>query len=136
MLSQKWKDSAGWLILFLGFCALCTALLLARGAFAQEVQIGKGLLCDTAEQAARFVALNEKDAATAIQNVNAEYKETACAVMPVAYVRGAEVSTIQTAAASFAIVEIAIVGVFTPFGPRPVPPHKQYTIFAVKETKT
>jgi len=128
---MKLKDRGSWLLLFVGFCLLLGSLLLARGAFAQTVERGQGLLCDTPEQARRFLALLQQDKATALIVVNAEANETVCGMMQVAYVKGEEISR----EGQFLIVEIAVVGVNTPHGFRPIPPHKQYAIFPSKEER-
>ena len=51
---------------------LGSVLLLQSPAYADEVQVGTGLLCDTQQQAERFAALYDGDSAIAIRTVNAE----------------------------------------------------------------
>jgi len=128
---NRFADAYLWFALFIIGCFLCGTLLLARGAFAQTVEAGRGLLCDTPEQARRFITLHQQDKATALVVVNAEANEVVCGMMQVAYIKGEEISR----EAQFLIVEIAVVGVNTPLGFRPIPPHKQYAIFPVKEER-
>lgn len=81
------------------FAWLISALVLmpASAAFADDVQVGTSLLCDTQQQAERFAALYDGDAAMAIRIVNAEeHSPTACGLVTMAYVPGPPVSTART----------------------------------------
>jgi hypothetical protein len=69
------------------------AVFIAFPAFANDVQVGRGVICDTKEQAERYVALFKDYAVEALTRVNAEAKtEHACGVAAIAYLPG-QVST-------------------------------------------
>jgi hypothetical protein len=72
---------------------LLTALLapLCGSAQTTDYEVGTSLICDTQTQVERFVALFSGDTQAAIDAVNAQEKNpTACALVAVAYLRGAE----------------------------------------------
>lgn len=82
-------------------------LTLCLGAQAQEVEIAKGLICDTRQQVEQFVALYDGNALDTAEKVNAaEHNPTACAVSGMAYVRGPGLATARTKDTSFQIVPI------------------------------
>jgi len=86
-------------------------LLMCATARAQEIETGVNVICDTRQQAERIAALLEGDTQVAIGTVNAEARDpTACAMLNVAYVRGAKVGTARSKAGTFDIVEVLVVG--------------------------
>lgn len=99
---------------------------------AQEVEVGNGLICDTAEQVIAYNKAYKGDVAAALEVVN-ENAPNSCGVMGVAYVRGEEVGRVRTRDGPAAIVRIAIVGIWTAGGWVRVRPSEQFTLFVIKE---
>jgi hypothetical protein len=109
-------------------------LLLESPAYADDVQVGTGLLCDTQQQAERFVALYDGDAVIAIRTVNAEeHNPTACGLVTMAYVPGHPLSTARTKDLTFQIIQVLVVGVITENGMRSVEPAHFFSVVAVEE---
>jgi hypothetical protein len=103
-------------------------------AQASDYEIGASLVCDTKAQVERFVALFNGDAQAAVTVVNAEAKDpTACAVMNVAYMRGAQLGMARHGDSAFEIVRILVVGIETGDGLRPVRPAAYFSLIGVKE---
>jgi hypothetical protein len=85
-------------------------------------------------QAERFVVLFSGDTQAAIDAVNAEEQNpSACALVDVAYLRGAEIGMARSGDSAFAIVRILVVGVDTAAGIQAVRPTAYFSLFAVKE---
>jgi hypothetical protein len=102
-------------------------------ARANDIGIGTGLICDTAAQTARFVALLEGNAEQALQTVNAENTGSSCTMARVAFIRGKEVARARAKDAPVSIVEIFVVGIVTPLGINRVSPRPQFTVFTIEE---
>ena len=102
-------------------------------AGAQEVGIGTGVLCNTAEQTARFVSLLGSDADQALKTVNAENDGNPCMMARVAFIRGKEVARARAKDSPVSIVEILVVGIVTPLGIDRIAPLPQFTLFPVEE---
>jgi hypothetical protein len=102
---------------------------------AQEVGIGTGVLCNTAEQTARYVALLESDAGQALNKVNSENEGRPCTMARVAFIRGKEVARTRAKDSAVAIVEIQVVGIVTPLGIDRIAPLPQFTLFSVEEQR-
>jgi hypothetical protein len=116
------------------FRIVAMSLLLGVSAQAEEVQVGRGVFCDTRDQAQRFVALFDGDAATALRTVNAEeHNATACGVATVAYLRSRNAGTIRSKTNAFEIVQVVIVGVNTPAGIRMMQPAVSFLISKIEE---
>jgi hypothetical protein len=110
------------------------AVLICGSARAQEYEHGTALLCDTQEQAERYVALFNGKAQSAIEAVNAEERDpTACALETVAFVRGPELGTARNGRSAFQIIRILVVGVKTSAGFRPTRPSAFFSAFQVVE---
>ncbi len=115
----------------------------AFGAKAQDVlnspQQGKQvltsntLLCGTADQAKHFVTDHPADLDAAIAGANDEHSEDNCLSAGVAFVPGHEVGRVQHKDGMFAVTEIVIVGVKTPYGIMAIKPNLAYTILKVKD---
>lgn len=109
-------------------------LTLCLGAQAQEVEIAKGLICDTRQQVEQFVALYDGNALDTAEKVNAaEHNPTACAVSGMAYVRGPGLATARTKDTSFQIVPILVLGLVTENGILPVAPARYFSAIEIKE---
>ena len=103
-------------------------------AHASDYDVGASLVCDTQEQVEHFVAQFTGDAQAAIQYVNDEEKNpTACAMMNVAYMRGAQVGMARHGANAFKIIRVLVVGVETGNGILPVTPVVYFSLLSVKE---
>src|SRR6201995_3805555 len=106
----------------------------AHAADAADYEVASSLVCDTQDQAERFVALFAGDAQAAIRLVNAEQKNpTACAMMNIAFVRGNQLGTARHGDNAFHITHILVIGVENGNGIQPVQPAVYYSAFGVKE---
>jgi hypothetical protein len=103
-------------------------------ARAQEIEVGRGVVCDTQKQVERFVALLSDDAEMAVEAVNKEEKDpTACVVATIAYVRGREVAMARNRTTAYRVVRILVLGVFTERGMQAAIPGPFYSIEPVDE---
>jgi citrate lyase beta subunit len=110
------------------------SVLLCFSAQAQNVEVGTGIVCDTQRQMERFVVLYHEDAQAAVNAVNAEEDDpNACAFGTIAYVRGPEVATTRTRSATFQIVRVLVVGIFTQAGFRATVPAAFFSVEEVEE---
>jgi hypothetical protein len=114
--------------------ALPLLAFLGSPAWAQEVEVGTGLVCDTREQVERFVALYDGDAQSTAKSVNAaENNPTACGVTAMAYVRGRQLATARNKDTAFQIVPILVLGVVTEAGVESVTPAQFFSVFEIEE---
>ena len=114
--------------------ALPLVLALCYAAKAQEVEITKGLICDTQQQVEQFIALYDGNAKDTAEKVNAaEHNPTACVISGMAYVRGRNLATARTKDTTFQIVPILVVGVVTENGVQAVAPARFFSAIEVKE---
>ena len=120
---------------FQGLAVFCVTLCFSTTAPAADIQVGRGLICDTQEQAKRFIALMDGNSANALKTVNAEAKkEDACAVTAIAYVAGDVGETTRSdQGQAYRVQPIMVLGVVTPLGLQKVPPFPQFTIVKVEE---
>jgi hypothetical protein len=103
-------------------------------AHAMDYEVGTSIICDTQTQVERFVALFSGDTQAAIDAVNAEEQDpTACALVDVAYLRGAEIGMARSGDSAFEIVRILVVGIDTAAGIQAVRPSAYFSLFGVKE---
>jgi hypothetical protein len=124
------------LMSFMTHLALVLTLLaaLCAPARAADYEVGTNLLCDTRQQAERFVALFNGDAEAAVVAVNAEEQDpTACVLMNVTYLRGSQIAMARHGDNAFEIVRILVVGIATETGVKPVRPAAYFSLFGVKE---
>jgi hypothetical protein len=100
----------------------------------RDIEVGDALVCDTQEQAERYIALYKGDQDEALSAVNAEANNpTACGVMSIAFIRGPHVATGRNADMAFDVVRILVLGVDGSAGIRDVRPAAYFTIFGVTE---
>jgi hypothetical protein len=118
------------------------SLLLCAPAHAQDdgagdqrdVEVGDTLLCDTQEQAERYIAHFNGDTEAAVSAVNREEGDpSACTLMSAAFVRGPNVAAASQGNMGFRIVRILVLGVAGPEGFRAVTPAPYFTVFGVTE---
>jgi hypothetical protein len=103
-------------------------------AQAMHYEVGTSIICDTQTQVERFVALLSGDKQAAIDAVNAEEQNpSACALVHVAYLRGAEMGVTRNGDSAFEIVRILVVGIDTAAGVQAVRPSAYFSLFGVKE---
>ena len=113
---------------------LLSLLLSSAPALADEVETGKGALCDTQKQAERLASLVAEDSGAALETVNAEeHNPTACEYLNVAFVRGSRVGVVRTNGLTLEIVEVLVVGLVTERGVRPAQPGVYFSLFKVEE---
>jgi hypothetical protein len=114
------------------FALLITAF--CGPAQAWDYEVGTSLICDTQAQVERFAALFSGDAPAAIRAINTEEQNpSACALVNVAYMRGAQVGMARHGDNAFEIVRILVVGIATDSDIRPVRPAAYFSLFHVKE---
>jgi hypothetical protein len=107
---------------------------LCGSAQAMHYEVGTSIICDTQTQVERFVALLSGDKQAAIDAVNAEEQDpSACALVDVAYLRGAKIGMARNGGSAFEIVQILVVGIDTAAGIRAVRPSAYFSLFGVKE---
>jgi hypothetical protein len=110
------------------------SVLLCLSARAQKIEVGTGIVCDTQKQMERFVALFHEDAEAAVKAVDAEEGDpNACVVGTIAYVRGPDIATTRTQNATFQIVRVLVVGIFTEVGFRATVPAAFFSMEKVEE---
>jgi hypothetical protein len=110
------------------------AAALCAPAQASDYEVGTSLVCDTQSQAERFVVVFAGDAQAAVAAVNAEqHNPTACALINVAYLRGAHIGMARHGENAFEIVRILVVGIDTAHGIQAVRPAAYFSLFGVKE---
>jgi hypothetical protein len=103
-------------------------------AQAADYEFGASLVCDTQAQVERFVTLFTGDAQAAIRVVNAEEQNpSACAIVNVAYMRGAQIGMARHGDSAFEIVRILVVGIESDEGIRAVRPAVYFSLFGIKE---
>ncbi len=108
--------------------------VLCAPAQAWDYDIGSSLLCDTQAQVERFAVVFTGDAHAATRIVNAEERNpSACAIVNVAFVRGAQIATVRHDDRAFEIVRILVIGIETESGIRQVRPAAYFSLFAIKE---
>jgi hypothetical protein len=110
------------------------SVLLCFSVRAQKVEVGTGIVCDTQKQMERFVALFHEDAEAAVKAVNAEEDDpNACVFGTIAFVRGPDIATARTQNATFQIVRVLVVGIFTEAGFRATVPAAFFSVEKVEE---
>jgi hypothetical protein len=110
------------------------SVLLSFSARAQNVEVGTGIVCDTQKQMERFVALFQEDAEAAVKAVNTEENDpNACVVGTIAFVRGPDIATARTHNATFQIVRVLVLGIFTETGFRATVPASFFSVEKVEE---
>jgi hypothetical protein len=100
----------------------------------RDIEVGDTLVCDTQEQAERYVAHFKGDAEAAVGAVNSEESDpSACGLMSAVFMRGPNVAAVSQGNMGFQIVRILVLGVAGPEGFRAVAPAPYFTVFGVTE---
>lgn len=112
------------------------SIFAALGAKAQEmpsqdVQAGRLPICGSAEKAQLYAAQNQNIQAA----VDDEKAGTSapCLVAGIAYISGRQMDRVTNKDGSYAVTEILIVGVATPYGMLAIEPALVYTLLKVQE---
>jgi hypothetical protein len=102
------------------------------------LQVGRGLICNTEEQVARYVTLFDGDSERAMGAVNSEaHDDNACAVASVVFVPAtAGASTVRNGTGSYRVVQIVVYGIVTSTGVLKVRPFVQFAAAPVEEIET
>ena len=96
-----------------------------------QVLFGPGLICDTRDQAERFVALLGDGVESALGVVNREAgTPDACLVTTMGFRRGDIVSEVLRNGAVFDVIEVTVMAVNTRLGLQPIEPKKYFSIVA------
>jgi hypothetical protein len=105
-----------------------------RGVDTRDIEVGDTLVCDTQEQAERYIAHFKGDPEVAIRAVNRELSDpSACGLMSAAFMRGPNVAAVSQGNISFQIARILVLGVAGPEGFRAVAPAPYFTVSEVTE---
>jgi hypothetical protein len=115
------------------FCGLLLVIAAPAKAAAptDEVQFGPGLICDTRDQAERFVSLLGDGVESALGVVNREAgTPDACLVTTMGFKRGETVSEVLRDGAIFDVIEVTVTAVHTHLGLQPIEPKKYFSIVA------
>jgi hypothetical protein len=120
---------------FLKGATVSTIVFLAGPAFAADIAVGRGIICDTQEQMERYVAVFKGNAKDALTTVNTEAKkEDACAAAAVAFLAGETATTARNNdGEAYKVLRILVLGVVTDMGLQQVAPFPQFTIMKIEE---
>ncbi len=119
-------------LLFCGLLSIVAGGVPAKAAVpTDEVLFGPGLICDTKDQAERFVSLLGDGVESALGIVNREAGiPDACLVTTIGFRRGDTVSEVQRNGAIFDVIEVTVMAVNTNLGLQPIEPKKYFSIVA------
>jgi len=120
---------------FLKGATVSTIVFLAGPAFAADIAVGRGIICDTQEQMERYVAVFKGNAKDALTTVNTEAKkEDACAAAAIAFLAGETATTARNNdGEAYKVLRILVLGVVTDMGLQQVAPFPQFTIMKIEE---
>lgn len=120
---------------FIRGIALGSIVVFGSPAFAADIEIGRGIICDTQEQMERYVAVFKGNAKDALIAVNTEArKDDACAAAVIAYLARETTTTARnTNGGAYRVLEILVLGVVTNLDVQQVAPFPQFTIKKIDE---
>jgi hypothetical protein len=108
--------------------ALAIALL-ASPASARDMVLGSGLICDTKQQAERFVSLMGENVESALIQVNGEAGQPdACVVATIGYFPGQSVAEIVKNGKVIQVVEVLVMAVASGDDVKMVQPKMFYSV--------
>ncbi|HZP79662.1 MAG TPA: hypothetical protein VFB45_26245 [Pseudolabrys sp.] len=121
-------------VLFVSALGLAAARADEQPADTTGVQVGKGVVCDTEQQAQRFASLiAEHEPGDALSTVNKEADNPlACGLATVAFKPGKHVGDVHNDKGLFKIMEIKIFAAATPDGWRTVDGATQFAAIPVE----
>jgi hypothetical protein len=113
---------------------LCTAIPIAHAKISPDkVLTGSGLICDTKEQAERFVSLMSGDFDKTLLAVNREAGDAhACVIATLGFIPGEKVAEVDKEGTIMHVIEIKVVAVATRIGLHFVEPKTYYSVIASK----
>ncbi len=125
-----------WFRLMFGLVLTCCC----SGTNAQEqktnVQLGVGIICDTARQVERYLATIHNGTASpqdALQAVNAEARSpNACGIAAIAFIPDEQIGTVNTSSGAVRVMRIRVIAAATEAGWHQVPVKVQYTALVEK----
>ncbi len=108
-----------------------------------EIMVGSGLICDTKQQATRFVDLMVDDnlvgesAQNALVAVNNEAGQSdACVMATVGFFPGQKVAEVEKNGSIVNVIEVLVLAVGTPGGLKIIEPKMYYSIVQTKQRVT
>ncbi len=108
-----------------------------RSLPAEEIKVGSGLICDTKQQAERFVSLLGDNIDHALLAVNDEVgQRDACVVAIIGFFPGQKVAEIEKNGAIVNVIEVLVLAVGTPRGLRIIEPKMYYSVVQTKDRIT
>ena len=107
-------------------------------AKAQDIVVGSGLVCDTKQQAERFISLmNDKNVEKALVAVNNEVGQAdACVVATIGFFPGQKVAELQKDGTVVNVIEVLVMAIGTPAGLKVVEPKMYYSVVETKDQIT
>ena len=105
------------------------------GANAQDITVSSGLVCDTKQQAERFISLmNDKNVEKALVAVNNEVGQSdACVVATIGFFPGQKVAELQKDGTVVNVIEVLVMAIGTPAGLKVVEPKMYYSVVQTKD---
>ena len=117
--------------------ALISAAPLANAseeAITDDMLTGSGLVCDTKEQAERFISLMDRDVESTLLAVNREAGDAhACVVTTFGFIPGAKVGEVDKNGTVVHVLEVKVMAVATVIGLQLVEPKTYYTVIPSKQ---
>ncbi|HWV52815.1 hypothetical protein [Pseudorhodoplanes sp.] len=99
-----------------------------------KVLTGSGLVCDTKEQAQRFISLMDDDVEKTLLTVNREAgNDHACVVATIGFIPGSKVAEVDKNGSIVHVIEVKVVAVATVVGLQAVEPKTYYSVVATDE---
>lgn len=112
----------------------CWVPLATANADTVKMLTGSGLVCDTKEQAERFILLMGDNVESTLRAVNREAGDAhACVVATFGFVPGAKVADIEKDGRVVFVLEVKVMAVATVVGLQLVEPKTYYTVIASKQ---
>jgi len=122
------SNRLAWLLALACGAFLAATLAHSRGAFAQEMEQGRGAICDTAPQMAHFIEAMTGGPQAALEAINKD-APNACGFGHFLFIKGERVQTEK----GWAITSILVVAVMQPTGWMQIRPHVYFTAFKAVE---
>ena len=102
---------------------------LTTDTLTEEITFSPGLICDTKDQAERFITLLGDNIERALETVNREAgTPNACLVATTGFIRGGTVSEVLRNATIIDVVEVTVMAVATEIGLQAIEPKKYFSI--------
>ena len=110
----------------------------AKTPGSSDIMVGSGLICDTKQQAERFVSLMDEEAsadiASALVAVNSEAGQSdACVVATVGFFPGQKVAELEKNGSVVNVIEVLVMAVGTSAGLKVIEPKMYYSVQQTKD---